>query len=110
LAIRARLSAVPKKTRKAKRQAAGTPTPITLVVRRGALRRFHLLKKKSAHLPVEVVWDRRQEDRRTTPNKAAPNRRVTERRQKPPLTWELAEFVVAAPNQKRRKKRPRTKS
>ena len=32
--------------------------PIELIVRRGAIRRFHKLKEKTADLPVEVMWDR----------------------------------------------------
>jgi hypothetical protein len=68
--------------------------PIELVVRRGALWRFNTLKKKTAELPVRVRWDRRQGDRRTATAEAPEDRRGTDRRQQPPFTWELADFVV----------------
>jgi hypothetical protein len=64
---------------------------VRLVVRRGAQRRFDGLKAKAQDLPVEVTWDRRQDDR-------GPEGRVHEpggeRRAKPPFTWDLADFVV----------------
>src|SRR5262245_21503329 len=63
-------------------------------VRRGALRRFDQLKTKSAGLPVEIKWDRREADRRSAPADASGQRRSGERRQKPPFTWETADFVV----------------
>lgn len=73
--------------------------PIKLIVRRGALRRFHKLKQETQELPVEVTWDRRTEDRRGTPpdevsTEAATDRRESDRRRKPSFTWELADFVV----------------
>ena len=37
--------------------------PIGIVVRRGALRRFDSMTRKTAELPVEVTWDRRTEER-----------------------------------------------
>ena len=75
--------------------------PIELVVRRGALWRFNALKKKTADLPVTVVWDRRQTDRRKSPGGVQGERRAADRRQKPPFTWEVADFVVVgqAPRQ-----------
>ena len=64
-------------------------------VRRGALRRFDLLKQKSTGLPVEVTWDRRQASRRAqAPAVTGPERRASERRQEPPFTWDVADFVV----------------
>jgi len=63
-------------------------------VRRGALRRFDQLKTKSAGLPVEIKWDRREADRRSAPGESGGERRTGERRQKPPFTWETADFVV----------------
>jgi hypothetical protein len=69
---------------------------LQLVVRRGAVRRFHYLKQNTASLPVTVSWDRRQDERRTESGEANPDRRKTERRQDPPFTWELADFVVIA--------------
>lgn len=68
--------------------------PIRMVVRRGALRRFNALKDQTAGLPVVVLWDRRQGDRRTVSGDIARDRRRTERRQEPSFTWKLADFVV----------------
>ena len=79
--------------------------PVDLIVRRGALRRFHALTEKTAHLPVNVTWDRRTEDRRTDSGTGEPNRRKKERRQKPPFTWEVSDFVVATRENKKRKRR-----
>ena len=88
--------------------------PIELVVRRGALWRFNTLKRKTAELPVTVLWDRRQAERRSASAEVrGERRRSTDRRQKPPFTWELADFVVvgqtstaagAAKKRKRKKK------
>jgi hypothetical protein len=78
--------------------------PVELIVRRGAIRRFHKLKQKTADLPVEVLWDRRQSDRREDSGNIPAERRAVERRQKPPFTWETSDFVVAAKPQPRKKK------
>ena len=62
--------------------------PLKLIVRRGALRRFHKLKRDTANLPVSVEWDRRQQtDSDSRPAGA-------DRRKRPPFTWETADFVV----------------
>ena len=76
---------------------AKSGTPIKMVVRRGALKRFENLKKKTAHLQVEVVWDQRDDDRRHERTLTPGERRIRERRRKPPFTWDLADFVVATP-------------
>jgi hypothetical protein len=89
------LTAKPLQGPRQRRPTADQPA-INLVVRRGALRRFHYLKQNTASLPVTVSWDRRQDERRTTSSEANPDRRKTERRQDPPFTWELADFVVIA--------------
>ena len=80
---------------------------IALIVRRGALRRFHKLKEKTGDLPVEVMWDRRTSDRRGASGKVPVDRRGPDRRKKPPFTWDLSDFVVAAKPPARRKKNPR---
>lgn len=66
-------------------------------VRRGALRRFDLLKQKSTGLPVDIKWDRRLSDRRSDGSDGrdgTTERRRDERRQAPPFTWDIADFVV----------------
>jgi hypothetical protein len=55
------------------------------------------MKKKTAELPVEVVWDRRLGDRRREPASVDGDRRRAERRREPPFTWSLADFVVVMP-------------
>ena len=69
--------------------------PVQIFVRIGALRRFHLLKRKTAELPVIVSWDRRRSERRATSATVGNDHRRADRRQKPPFTWEVADFVVA---------------
>ena len=68
--------------------------PIGIVVRRGALRRFDALTRKTADLPVKVTWDRRLEQRRASGESASVERREGDRRREPPFTWQVADFVV----------------
>ena len=69
---------------------------VGIVVRRGATRRFETLKEKTKEMPVEVMWDRRQGDRRTADDSVGSDRRQGDRRKKPPFTWEAADFAVVA--------------
>lgn len=50
--------------------------------------------QKTAELPAVVAWDRREADRRSSAHPTDLDRRKTERRQSPPFTWEVADFVV----------------
>ena len=76
-------------------KASATSNPTTIVVRRGALKRFDSMKKKVEGLPVNLVWDRRVGgERRAEPAPAGGERRGSDRRQQPPFTWSLADFVV----------------
>ena len=68
--------------------------PIRIFVRVGALRRFHVLKQKTAELPVVVEWDRRRRERRNSDAGMPPDARQRDRRGAPPFTWEAADFVV----------------
>jgi hypothetical protein len=68
-----------------------------MIVRRGATRRFEELKKKTAHLQVEVEWDRRDQERRQDPCLSDSERRARDRRGPPPFTWDTADFVVVTP-------------
>jgi hypothetical protein len=68
--------------------------PVGIVVRRGALRRFDALTRKTAELPVVVTWDRRTEIRRSSDEPATVERRSGDRRKAPPFTWDVADFVV----------------
>ncbi len=67
---------------------------LRIFVRRGALRRFHRLKRDAQDLPVEITWDRRQQERRETADAGHPERRKEDRRKEPSFTWEMADFVV----------------
>jgi hypothetical protein len=92
-----------KPKRAAKRQpvqdeAPATAKSTTIVVRRGALKRFDSMKQKTAGLPVNLVWDRRVGgERRAESGNVEGDRRKTDRRQQPPFTWSLADFVVVVP-------------
>lgn len=78
-----------------KKRAKRRPASIAeLIVRRGALRRFEMLKRATADLPVTLSWDRRLEERRTSPTGVARERRQSDRRGKSPFTWEVADFLV----------------
>lgn len=74
--------------------------PVGIIVRRGALRRFDALARKTAALPVVVSWDRRTEHRRASRESASVERRSRDRRKTPPFTWGAADFVVVAAAQK----------
>lgn len=75
---------------------SGSSAPLARIfVRIGALRRFHLLTQKTKDLPVEVSWDRRRSDR----GPAADPSGGADRRQKPPYTWDVADFVVVEDGQ-----------
>ena len=86
-----------KKTRPIPIETDESTEKTVIRVRRGALRRFDLLKQKSAGLPVDITWDRRTDERREATATSAghgTDRRRKERRQPPPFTWDVADFVV----------------
>ena len=98
----------PKASTGRRRAAAGKKQqgPIEIVVRRGAIRRFDALKTRTSELPVVVTWDRRTGERRDEDTTAGEKRdRATERRRKPPFTWDLADFVVVEPAKPRKASR-----
>jgi hypothetical protein len=71
-----------------------TKKSVGIIVRRGQLRRFDALARKTAGLPVVVSWDRRTQNRRASDESAPVERRSGDRRKTPPFTWETADFVV----------------
>lgn len=73
---------------------AAIENTVRIFVRIGALKRFHVLKQKTAELPVEVAWDRRRGERRTASATPAGDQRKIDRRSAPPFTWDAADFVV----------------
>jgi hypothetical protein len=91
---------------KNKRQRARKDTAtVELIVRRGARERFQKLKKKAAHLPVKVAWDRRLEERRAASEQLDIDRRKSDRRGNPPFSWEVGDFVLVEKRQQRRKRK-----
>jgi hypothetical protein len=100
----------PKGSAGRRRVAAGKKQErIEIVVRRGAIRRFDALKTRTSEMPVVVTWDRRTGERRGAGQTAdAKHDRETERRRKPPFTWELADFVVVEPVKRRKASRKKT--
>lgn len=86
------------------KKAPQTSLAVELVVRRGAHRRYEELKKKTAELPVKVSWDRRKADRRVRGGETQIDRRLTDRRGKPPFTWDVSDFVVVDPTKRRHAK------
>ena len=83
-----------------KHAKTGKPKPTAshprtrLIVRRGAVKRHAALKQKTADLAVDVLWDRREADRRAAADKVEAERRSADRRKKPPFTWDVADFAV----------------
>ena len=84
----------PRSAKTGKRNQTATPTRTRLIVRRGADRRHAALTKKTADLAVDVLWDRREADRRAAADSIEEERRTGDRRKKPPFTWEVADFAV----------------
>ena len=69
--------------------------PVGIVVRRGALRRFDALRRKTADLPVVLSWDRGRPPSAEHPaNRRRSSSGRGDRRKTPPLEWEVADFVV----------------
>jgi hypothetical protein len=68
-----------------------------MVVRRGDDDRYRFLSDAFRDRPVEVLWDRRRNDRRRIgdSDSAGSDRRLGDRRQEPPLTWDNLGFLVA---------------
>ena len=76
---------------------------LLVIVRRGETSTYAQLANKlsvpfelaSARPPVEVLWDRRQAERRAQVRPVAVDRRSGDRRQRVPATWTISGFVVA---------------
>jgi hypothetical protein len=85
----------PKRAKTGKPKQPASPQRTRLIVKRGAVRRHAALKQKTADLAVDVLWDRREADRRAAADKVEDERRKADRRKKPPFTWDVADFAVA---------------
>ena len=101
--------------KRVKPAATSAAAPIRMIVRRGATQRFADLKKKTAPLQVEVMWDQRDDERRQEPCLSDSERRRKDRRGPPPFTWDMADFVVVTPKPQqpqpiqKRSRKPATK-
>jgi hypothetical protein len=70
--------------------------PYLVVVGRGQEGRFRFLHQHLAEPGfVEVIWDRRQLERRNAYEGCVLDRRSSERRHPLPITWTALSFVVA---------------
>jgi hypothetical protein len=85
----------PKRAKTGKAKKSGAAARTRLIVRRGAVQRHASLKQKTADLEVDVLWDRREADRRAAADLVDDERRKADRRKKPPFTWDVADFAVA---------------
>jgi hypothetical protein len=67
-----------------------------MIVRRGQLERFVSLRGTFGGEPIraQIIWDRRQGERRTSSDTAVTERRLRARRGAPPCTWTALDFVV----------------
>jgi hypothetical protein len=92
-----------KKTKR--RRPKKNVSSVEIIVRRGARDRFQKLKKKTAHLPVKVAWDRRRDERRAVSEEVNVNRRNSDRRGNAPFSWEVGDFVVVEKVQRRHRRR-----
>jgi hypothetical protein len=73
--------------------------PKLVIVRRGHFATFELLTRTFSEDPnVQIVWDRRKEERRRSPYgpDAAERRRSTDRRRVPPTQWRQLNYMAAS--------------
>lgn len=69
-----------------------------MIVRRGMSPDYYFYLQKFAMANnVELVQDRRVDDRRRWPLRVAAERRNNDRRAPPPTTWEKGDFVAIRP-------------
>jgi hypothetical protein len=73
--------------------APGDPVRLLVIVRRGELARFELLREQLAEDNVRVIWDRRTNERRLG-GESPEDRRRTERRHRAAPTWKTLDFTV----------------
>jgi hypothetical protein len=66
-----------------------------MVVQRGDDDRFRFLSSTFRDRPVQVMFDRRMGERRQSGEDLSPERRASDRRNRPPSTWDTLGFLVA---------------
>ena len=72
----------------------GYPSRFLVIVRRGQGDRFTILAETFASDPVEVIWDRRTQVRRSVAQLLPLERRRQDRRGLPPESWTLLDYLV----------------
>jgi hypothetical protein len=72
--------------------------PRLVIVRRGHFATFELLSRTFADDPtVQIVWDRRREERRQPVDVPGdPERRSAERRRVPPTQWGQLNYLITS--------------
>ena len=75
-------------------RVTASPSPRLVVVQRNEPALYARLEAM-AREGVTVIWDRRQDERRTTNRGATVDQRRRDRRRKPPETWSGLGFLVA---------------
>ena len=72
--------------------------PRLVIVRRGHFATFELLSRTFADDPtVQIVWDRRREERRQPVDVSGdPGRRRAERRRVPPTQWGQLNYLITS--------------
>ena len=73
--------------------------PRLVIVRRGHFATFELLSRTFCDDPgVQIIWDRRKEERRRSADGAAAGecRRSTDRRRVPPVQWGQLNYMAAS--------------
>src|SRR5439155_22796326 len=68
-----------------------------MIVRRGATERFHLLRDVFTDQSVQILWDRRVDERRRRRRAVEADRRQRDRRGPLPSSWATLDFLVAGP-------------
>jgi len=72
--------------------------PRLIIVRRGHFATFELLSRTFSGDPsVQIIWDRRREERRQSADGAGDHepRRSSERRREPPMQWGQLNYLAA---------------
>ena len=100
----------PRVEEKAELESPESSKPVEIIVRRGALRRYELFKRKAGDLPVKLSWDRRVAQRRSAAARPDQDRRAADRRQDPAFTWEMADFVIVERPEARARRKTSKKS
>ena len=73
--------------------------PKLVIVRRGHFATFELLSRTFSEDPeVQIVWDRRKEERRRSPYGAGDSERRSsvDRRRVPPMQWGQLNYMIAS--------------